>query len=150
MPKTNRYGSDFIFDDGFSVRLPNDTTPAAAERIVNTLRARYGRIGDRPSEHLSDRPRKPRLDLRRLVASDHAKLRLAQMRRQAAVTDEELLLCLRAPERVRFSDRHGTWVWVRDRLAVAVKETPSVFVVTTILWSTESLFDANPRPEKVP
>lgn len=88
------------------------------------------------------------MNLHNLVASTHAQERLKLMQAQAGVTYEEVKLALLTPERVRYSERHGSWVWVRDRLAIPCHDADGRFVISTILWATKELFDENPRPEK--
>lgn len=138
----------YTFPDHYTVTIGKNERVALTLAKVNDVQQRYG--FDRRAQYstMGTRPGKPVLDLERVVASDHAKERLALMQRQADVTMREILLCLRAPERVLWADDHDSWLWVRDRLAVPIKEAGDRFIITSVLWSTRELFDQNPRPQE--
>jgi hypothetical protein len=148
----DRHGTAYVFPDGWVVRLEdrNAQSWTAAREVEAKVRERYGTRGapDYADRVFVDRPGKPDLDLGRLVATDHAKERLDLMRRQAGVTFEELMMAIRVPERVRWSDTHRSWVWIRGRLAVPVVRNADKFVITTVLWSADDLFEQHPRNGK--
>lgn len=140
-------GIEFTFADGAVVFVSHQDSFARVTELIRGVRSRYGAVRreDRYGS-MGSRSGKPVIDFERLVASAHAKERLSLMQRQARVEFREVLHCLRLPERVLWSDTHGSWLWVRDRLAVAVAETRDGFVITTVLWSTTDLWEAHPRP----
>lgn len=141
------YGTNYQFPDGRTLHVNDNASPGWVAAQIRNLRDWYGEPdGERPAVKGANRPGKPRLDLERVRASNHAKERLALMQQQGGVTYREVLLALRAPERVLWSEPDGSWLWVRDRLAVAVAEAGEWFVITTVLWSTRDLFEQYPRP----
>ena len=142
----DKWGTHYIFPDGSTVLLGDNDHHGIVIEKVETVRARFGGLPGQQFGRLGTRPHKPSLDFDRLVASDHAKERLRLMQRQAAVSFAEVLLTLRTPERVLWSDKHESWLWVRDRIAVAVKDTGQQLVIATVLWTTHDLWEANPRP----
>lgn len=137
----------YLFPDGFSIVFNTSDGNRRLQEWMGVLRARYGQE-DGESLRLVHRPGRPEIDFGRLRASRHAGERLALMRRQAGVEFAEVLHALRLPERVGWSVVHESWVFVRDRLAVAVAEAAEGFVVTTLLWSSRALWAENPRPGK--
>jgi len=111
------------------------------------LRERYGRVKE--AHGGMRRNGRPELDLEHVHVSDHARERLALMDEQAGVDRREFLRCLTLPQTVLWSDVHESWLFVRDRLAVAVKESRhGGHVVPTVMWATQDMFEAHPRPEK--
>lgn len=133
--------------DGARIVVRDTDHHGTVAKRLEELRSRYGPVEQTNSiDRFGTRANKPDLDLNRVVASTHAKERLALMQSQAKVTFQEVLHAIRIPERVLWSDRHGSWMWVRDRLAVAVVETGDSFVITTILWTSNDLFEQYPRP----
>lgn len=142
------YGDTYIFEDNYRLFVAHQERTTDAVSKLGGLRHRYGPTTSTQLAGLTNRPRKPVLDLNRLVASGHAKERLTLMKRQAGVEFTEVVLCLRAPERIMWAPDHEAWVWVGGRLAVPIKETSDGFLITTVLWSTNDLFAAHPRPEK--
>jgi len=137
---------DWHLPDGYVFRLDDDLPAVKCMHEAGRLRKRYGiETGWTPGDHRSG---KPVLDLERLTASQHAKDRLALMQSQAKVTFEDILLALRAPERVTWSEIHDSWIWVRDELAIPVSFDDSGFgTIRTVLWASQELFEQNPRPE---
>lgn len=143
----SRQGTEYWqFPDGAIIIVPHNVTHPQAVGFARQVRERYGPTRSAEFSHLASGGA-PRIDFERLSASEHAKGRLALMKRQAGVELREVLHCLRLPERVLWSDEHGSWLWVRDRLAVAVAESGDGFVITTVMWSTADLFVQHPRPE---
>jgi hypothetical protein len=137
----------FAFPDGYRVTLFNGEHPGSCIAKVQLIQQRYG---PKPSGGFAghrNRRGKPTIDLERLTASTHAQERLALMQRQAGVTYAELLEAIRIPLRVLWSDDHESWLWVGRRVTLPVKEIPSGFVITTVLWSTPDLYKKYPRPE---
>lgn len=142
-----RMGTTYAMPDGAAVYVPDSLTYPQFIDQRRALHRRYGVVSSGGPASRVSRSGRPKLDFERLSASDHAKIRLAQMKRQGGVEFREVLHCLRLPERVLWSVDHGTWLWTRDRLSVAVAETPGGFVITTVMWSSSELFDRFPRPE---
>lgn len=138
-------GTHWIFPDGAVIIVSHNPSATWAAAQIRKLAGRYERLKRTEHRHLDRRPRKPLMDLERVAASEHAKQRLRLMQGQADVAFQEVLLCLRVPERVLWSEQHQGWLWVRDRLAVAVAEDGDRFVITTVLWSRSELFDLYPR-----
>lgn len=140
-------GDIYIFPDGYRLHVPGTPIGSWVAAQRESLARRYGPVvrSDR-YERLGSRPGKPVIDFERLTASTHAKERLVLMQRQARVDFREVLHCLRLPQRVAWSEVHGSWLWIRDRLAVAVAESAGGFVITTVLWASNELWEAHPRP----
>jgi hypothetical protein len=138
---------DYRFPDGAIFYLPNDVDPGWAKKQLGVLQQRYGR---RVEAHSSMRRNgRPELDLEQVHVSDHARERLALMDAQAGVDRREFLRCLTLPQTVLWSDVHDSWLFVRERLAVAVKESRhGGHVVPTVMWATQDMFEAHPRPER--
>ena len=143
----NRMGITYAMPDGAAVYVSEALTHPQMVDHRRALHRRYGVLPGSGSSSRVHRSGQPILDLERVTASDHAKIRLGQMKRQAGVDLREVLHCLRLPERVLWSEEHGSWLWVRDRLAVAVAESGDGFVITTVMWSSADLFVQHPRPE---
>ncbi|MDQ1113991.1 hypothetical protein QE418_003439, partial [Microbacterium testaceum] len=90
----------------------------------------------------------PQLDLRRLDATPHAQERMRLMRGQAGIRVEEVMTALVCPMRVMWSDANGSWVWVGERVGVAVRVRDDGHAeIRTLLWSTAELWELHPRPE---
>ncbi|GAA5198741.1 hypothetical protein [Microbacterium jejuense] len=137
----------WVFPDGARKHVHHNLNAASARHLTGWVKNRYG-SNYRPVFD-GDRVKgpKPIIDLTRLTASQHAQDRLALMRRQDNLTFEEVLLALRAPEKVLWSDTHHSWIWVRDRVGVAAHvDRAGNAVIATLLWATRELWDANPRP----
>lgn len=139
--------TQWAFPDGFVLVLePGDSFGAIASKI-KTVQERYG-VQRREMGGLAKVGRAPRLDLENLTASDHAKERLRLMQSQRTVTFRDVLHVLRLPERVLWSEKHNSWVWVRDDLAIAVRDHfGGGHIITTVLWSKQELWDSHPRPK---
>jgi len=124
----------------------NENHKKVAEKI-NVIRARFGRVRPRELGGLSKRANHPTIDFERLVASDHAKTRMAQMKAQGGLEFSEVVACLRLPERVRWSAPSGAWVWIGGRVAIPMVEAANgSFVIKTVMWSDNDLFELFPRP----
>lgn len=152
--QTVKNGVEYQFTDGCRRFVPHSIRNSAAVQILNDARNRYGnpnthRSALGPAEKVKTYNR-PNIDLENLVASDHAKERLTLMRRQVRdLTFAEILQAIRDPQRVMWSHPHRSWIWVGERIAVAVTITPEgVSVIRTLLWATEQLWEDNPRPER--
>lgn len=133
--------------DGARIDVPKNIGPGAARVLLSRIQFEYGHKRGVPLGDARKASRAPRIDLERLTASDHAKDRLRLMQRQGSVTFQEVLRALRLPERVLWSETHQSWLWVRDRLAVAVWVAANGHAtIGTIMWATADLWEANPRP----
>jgi len=144
----HRHVTDWQFPDGFIVRLGDDDHHGVVARKIAEVRNRYGRHDSVELTGLQKVGNAPRLDLKRLHASDHAKERLRLMQSQRRVSFTEVLHTLRLPERVMWSERHESWVWIRHPLAVAVCSVPDGHLIKTILWADNDLFALHPRPKE--
>lgn len=145
----DRHGTSWLFPDGAEKLIPRNMPAASIASMFMWVQDRYGYT--RRDAFNGDRVRgpKPVIDLQRCQASAHAKDRLTLMQTQQGVGYDEVLIALRAPSKVLWSDKHGSWIWVGDRVAVAafVDET-GYATIGTILWTDTELWDAAPRPEK--
>lgn len=135
----------YIFPDNAMFVLPNAVSERWAKGQLAALRKRYGATR---AAHQVRRNGRPALDLEQVRVSDHARRRLALMGDQAGVDRLEFVRCLSLPQTVLWSDSHGSWLFVRDRLVVAVAAADFGHVVTTVMWATQDMFEAHPRPEK--
>jgi hypothetical protein len=66
------------------------------------------------------------------VMSHHALERAVDM----AVTADEIRACWDNPLDQHWSPKHNGWVISRGRITLGVRETDSLPVVTTVMWST--------------
>jgi hypothetical protein len=129
------------------VEVPKNIGAGSARAMLSDLQRVYGRHRDDTLGDARHRSGAPRIDIENLHATDHARERLVLMRSQDGLTFREVLEALRIPERVLWSDRHHSWVWVRDRVAVAAWVDRSGHgTIGTILWARAELLEANPRP----
>jgi hypothetical protein len=146
--ESNSHGTSYQFPDGSITWIGATEKPSAVD---DKLRAVHDRFGALPTEQfykLRKRPSKPHIDFEQLTASPHAQERLALMQRQAGVTFAELVLALKTPNKVLWSDEHNSWMWIGDRVSVAIRETRNAgYVITTVSWSTLALFEKYPRPK---
>lgn len=151
--KENR-GALWRFPDGRLYFIPRQLSVKTAQAWVSCIKTDYPYVqrGRAPHELPRRSGRAPVLDLdnRHLSASTHAKERFALMGQQGGLTWEEIDLALRAPIRVTYAERHESWVWVGERVAVALYEKPGGYVISTLLWSSNQLFEQYPRPEGRP
>lgn len=135
--------------DGRFVFLHTNVSQKNADNLLCDVRVQLGlpRREVRPTNvRHADRPV---LDLTRLRASGHAQTRLRQMRAQSPITADEIIAVLRKPSRVAYSVRHESWLWVGPRITVAMfVSDDGDSVIKTVLWSSEELWTAHPRPEK--
>lgn len=139
----------YRFSDGARREVPSNIGPANARSFLSDMQRIYGGHVRDPLGMTERRPGIPDIDLTRLVASNHAQVRLTQMSHQAGLQMAEVLLALRIPHRVLWSSMHDSWLWVGERIAVAVSVDQTGFAtVRTILWTQQEMWDANPRPEK--
>ncbi|MGX9346599.1 hypothetical protein [Microbacterium sp. KNMS] len=150
--RRERDGTVWVFPDG-AAKFVRDSEPGlAASRAMQWAAERYGQPA--PAYEPGERVRRreaPVLDLERVVASEHAKERMALMRRQdGRATFRDLMATLACPVRVVWSETHGSWVWVGGRLAVPVRvRADGSAVILSVLWATGDLWAENPRPERV-
>jgi hypothetical protein len=139
----------YMFPDDVRVIVPTNINPGKARELLGNYQRRYGRKPDNPLVDAVPKSGAPVIDLTRMIATKHAMERFDLMRAQAGITYRDLLEALRIPERVLWNERHDTWLWVRDRIAVVAGVGPNgTATVTTILWAQQELWDQNPRPEK--
>lgn len=143
-------GTHYRFPDGSTPHVPDNINDETARSMIEWADTRYGRVReDLDPTWEKVRGPKPVVDLARCRASRHAQERLAQMRSQGGLTYEEVLLALRAPTTVRWSERHKSWLWVGDRITVAASVDGTGFTtITTILWTDDGTWAQYPRPEK--
>lgn len=114
---------------------------------VRRIQERYAKPHD--EYHLGvKRPGKPYMDMDRLVTTPHAVERWHQMQKQAGLDYSELLLTLKTPERVVWSEKHASWLWVREKLAIPVVEVAERLVVKTVLWTSHDLWEQHPRDDR--
>lgn len=141
----------YLFPDKAIHVLNNNIRQGAAKELLDTMRRRYGATVARdPLGYAEKRPGAPVLDFSKLIASKHAQIRLTQMQNQAGLEFQEVVLALRAPNRVLWSEIHESWLWVGERIAVAASvNILGEATIRTILWTQQELWDANPRPERV-
>lgn len=141
-------GTDWVFPDGQHMFVLDGIHMGHAAALVNELKRMYGhRRSDTPF-NATKRSNAPQVDLTQLTASEHAKDRFRLMRTQDRLEFSDVLHAIRLPTRVLWSEVHQSWIWVGTKVSVAVKVLPSgSAVITTLLWSTEELWAANPRPE---
>lgn len=133
--------------DDARVTVPKNIGPGAARAMFARLQRAYDGCSADPLRGATRRPGAPTIDLSRLVASKHAQIRFDLMRNQASLSYTEVLDALRIPERVLWSEPHDTWLWVRGRIAVAAGvDSTGAATIVTLLWTTQELWDANPRP----
>lgn len=142
----HKHVTEWQFPDGFRMRLGDDDHHGTVAAKLRTIHERYGQQPSKELRGLRKVGNAPRIDLERLTASEHAKDRLALMQSQRTVTFQQVLHTLRLPEKTLYSARHESWVWIREPLAVAVCEVPDGFLIKTVLWSDNDLFDLHPRP----
>lgn len=142
----HKHVTDWLFPDGFRIRLGDDDHHGVVRSKIGQVRTRYGHQQSKELGGLSKAGNAPRLNLEKLHASDHAKDRLKLMQSQRTVTYTDVLHALRLPEKVLWSEKHGSWVWLRDPIAVAVTQVPNGHLITTILWADNDLYALHPRP----
>lgn len=141
-------GTTYQFPDGATKHVPTNMKPVTARGMLGWARDRYGHLEpDTPFSAEKVKGGSPRVDLNRVVASNHAKERLALMRSQARIEFSDILMALRAPIRTLYSEKHSSWLWVGERITVAAHVNQDGFaVISTLLWSTRELWNQNPRP----
>lgn len=144
-----KHGTNYLFPDGATVMIHDSDGHGTVAEKIRTVVARYGRITPRGLAGMAKVGNAPHLNLELLRASEHAKDRLGLMQSQRPVTFADVLHTLRLPERVMWSPRHESWVWIRELLAVAVCEVPGGHLIKTVMWSDNELFISHPRPEQL-
>lgn len=144
----DKYGNRWKLPDDYRVYVRDNLSMGAAHAVVKEAQLRIGHQS-RPWAAGVKAAGHPRLDLEKVVASEHAKDRLKLMRSQHRIDMRDVLYALRLPEKVLWSPRHESWAWVRGDIAVPVAFPESgAQVITTILWASDELWVSNPRPEK--
>lgn len=139
----------YTFADGAQRLVPRNIGPGTARLMLNEVQQLY-KVGLSPLGRTEKRSGAPTIDFNNLCASAHALERFRLMQKQADLTHTEMMLAIRAPERVLWSPDHGSWLWVGDRIAVAITVTDNgAAVIRTLLWTTRELWDSNPRPGAV-
>lgn len=145
-------GTEYTLTTGRVVFVSDNISQASASSLLADIRKEAGvaRPNTTPKVLREERTPKPVINLNRLVASKHAKLRYALMKAQSPkhCNDDELLYTLRCPLRAEYSPRHGSWIFVGEHISVAVVDNEGRTEVKTLLWSKSELWDAFPRPEK--
>lgn len=140
----------YRFPDGARREVPTNITAGKARLMLQSMQDRYGATNIDPLGFTERRPGAPVIDLERLSTSEHARERFDLMRRQAGLTFQEVLIALRAPARVLWATNHAAWLFVGDRIAVATHvDVEGHACIRTVLWTSQELWDQNPRPEKV-
>ncbi|MDM4761924.1 hypothetical protein QT381_02755 [Galbitalea sp. SE-J8] len=147
--RRDKYGVLFRRPNGTCVTVHFDISERDAAILVRDSRKLCGLPpAMRRTQDIAEAER-PVLDLTRLTASTHAQIRLRQMRVQSDIPGEEIIGTLRRPTRVGYSTRHESWLWVGRRIALAMAVDESgASVIKTVLWASEELWAAHPRPEK--
>lgn len=139
----------YRFPDGARRLVPTNITAGKARLILQAMQDRYGFTNIDPLGFTERRPGAPTIDLERLSTSEHARERFDLMRCQAGLTFQEILVALRAPARVLWATNHAAWLYVGDRIAVSADvDTEGYACIRTVLWTSQELWDQNPRPEK--
>lgn len=145
----DKRGTSYEFPDGAAKLVPNAMSHSTAVSMLKWAQDRYGTLRRTVINAERVRGGHPTINLEKCTASAHACERLNLMRDQQGVTYQEVLLALRAPSAVKWSDTHKSWVWVGDRVAVAAHvDNSGHATIATILWTTNELWAAAPRPEK--
>lgn len=149
--RRERGGTEWLFPDG-AAKFVRDSEPGtSASRMMQWAVERYGHPTATfiPGERVK-RSEVPTLELERVVASEHAKERMALMQRQdGRASFRDLMETLACPVRVQWSEVHGSYVWVGARLAVPVRvRFDGSAVILSVLWATGELWSENPRPER--
>lgn len=145
-----RHGTQYTFADGAVKLVPHNVRPHVAQQMVAEVEARYGRVKDRPSYQGVKVAKRdaPRVDLKRVRVTAHALDRRAQMEDQDDLTTAEIAVALTAPSRIEWHPTQRSYAFVGDRVAVAGCFDNGYFVIRTFLWTTDDLWERNPRPEK--
>lgn len=142
-----KQGTEYIFPDGSTMFLHRDEDHKRVAEKIAIVRERFGPIRSSELSGLVKRSGRPSIDFARLVASGHSKDRLRLMAEQAGVDFTELCATLRTPERVMWSPASNAWVFIGGRLAVAICTiSDDRFLIKTVMWSNNDLFDLYPRP----
>lgn len=140
----------YEFRDGAKYMVPRNITAGSARTMLQSLQVKYGGAAGDPLGFTERRPGAPTIDLEQLSTSEHARERFDLMRQQASLTFQEVLFALRAPARVLWATNHRAWLYVGDRIAVSADVDSAGYArIRTILWTSQELWDQNPRPEKV-
>lgn len=135
--------ADIRLADGTILRLAKRITGAAAIDIVSRARGRLGIPGRIPMKGDA-----PKVHPDRVRASAHAVDRWRLMQRQASLTWEELESALLHPMRTETS-HSGSWIFRDDRVALVIKfDEDGTANLITVLWATDDLREAYPRPEQ--
>lgn len=143
---SDRNGSHWRMPDGWVFDVRDRLNEGQRMLMLGQLDERYGGRGNPLTAQKTSQSKAPRVDADNLRVTDHARDRFHEMR----IAPAEVLNALTLPERVAWSARHDSWLWVRERIAVAAREAHvGGLVITTILWSTDELWAENPRAEKV-
>ncbi len=142
----------YRFPDGARRLVPTNIAPGRARQMLAETQERYGtgryRANTDPLRSAIEKPGAPVVDTARLALSRHARERFELMADQANLRALELRDAVQYPERVLWSPMHCSWLWVRGRIIVAVViGDDGAFVIRTLLWATEELWEQNPRPE---
>lgn len=147
---TVRDGAKYLFPDGASIFIPSKINWFVAHSAMRDARMRMG--ADRERDPIMGEriptTRLPAVDIDKLTVTDHARERLVMMRGQGDVADLEVLTALTCPMRALWSEQHGTYAWIGDRITVVGHYRDGWLTVRSFLWSTNDLWEQHPRPEK--
>lgn len=146
--ETIKDGHLYTLPDGSRVHAPSNIQWYQAWQSIRAARERAGArefvpfFGDQVRERDA-----PKVDLERLRITAHAQQRRREMAEQDDLTTREITMALVCPTRIIRDDKHESWVYVGDRVAVAGQFDQGVFMIRTILWTTAELWEKNPRME---
>lgn len=135
-------GADIRLPNGATIRITKRVTAAAAIHIVSRARERLGIPGRIPMKGDA-----PKVDPASVRASVHALERWRLMQSQAALEPYELEDALLRPNRTETSHSR-TWIFRTDRIALVLAfDEDGTTNIVTVLWATDDLREAHPRPE---
>jgi hypothetical protein len=143
-------GVKYTFPDGARLLVPANIKPHVAESMILEVHRRYDVQPERPrlvGERVSIASA-PRFDMDSLAVTPHAKQRRAEMGDQDNLTTREIVAALTCPMRVLYFEKHGSYAWVGERVAVVGHVRQGRLTIRTFLWTTNELWERNPRPEK--
>lgn len=140
-------GSNWVFPDGAAYLVQRSLKGSAASDIMHRLQRRYGRVHNSvsafprvPAEDV------PAVDLSRLVASTHAKMRMRLMEAQSPdASFAELARTVTNPRFVVLTPSTEELVWVGETLAVPLAFEDNAIVIKSVLWRSAHMYRDNPR-----
>ncbi|KJL45610.1 hypothetical protein [Microbacterium trichothecenolyticum] len=144
-------GVYYRFPDGARRHVPNGVPWVAAAGFIREVRDRYAPEPPRPpiSGERVGLGSVPAVDQSKIAVTDHAKQRFDEMSLgDDGISQFEIDLALICPMHVLWMEKHGTYAWVGDRIAVVGHMREGFLTIRTYLWTTDELWERNPRPEK--